>query len=282
MVRRIIINADDFGLCSGVNRAVAQAHTDGILTSATIMANMPTFKEAVDLAKELPKLGVGVHLNISDGRPLSMNEHIHCLLDSEGQFALSPSKLALLSMAANQIKKTIRTEFAAQIQLVIDNGIKPTHLDSHKHIHSFPSIFPIVCELAGHFKIPAVRFAFEPLEICKAPWPLPAKGGEKRSSLIRTMARINRMQCPDLLKTDILVGIAHTGKIDVHFLRAVTSYNFAAIIEVMTHPGFGEGLDPNKTRLVRQRQMELEVLCSEEAKRYFKEAGIKLVHYGQL
>ncbi len=282
MDRRVIINADDFGLCSGVNRAVVQAHTDGVLTSATIMANMPAFREAVDLTKKLPNLGVGVHLNISDGRPLSSNERIHRLLDSEGQFALSPSKLALLSMAANQIKKTIRTEFASQIQLVIDNGIKPTHLDSHKHIHCFPVIFSIVCDLASYFKIPAVRFAFEPLEICKAPWPLPTKGGEKRSSLIRTLARINRMQCPDLLKTDILVGIAHTGKIDIHFLRAVTSYNSVATMEVVTHPGFSDGLDPNKTRLVQQRQAELEALCSEATRRYFKDAGIKLVHYGQL
>ncbi len=71
MDRRIIINADDFGLCDGVNEAVAQAHSDGILTSATIMVNMPAAEKAVKIAKKLPSLGIGVHLNLTEGRPIS-------------------------------------------------------------------------------------------------------------------------------------------------------------------------------------------------------------------
>jgi len=89
MDRRVIINADDFGLCDGVNKAVAQAHTDGVLTSATIMANMPAADEAVKIAKKLPNLGVGVHLNLTEGRPLSKDTSIGRLLDTDGQFASS-------------------------------------------------------------------------------------------------------------------------------------------------------------------------------------------------
>jgi chitin disaccharide deacetylase len=282
MDKRIIINADDFGVSSGVNQAVAQAHTSGVLTSTTIMANMPAAEAAVKLAKQMPGLGVGVHLNLFEGKPLSKDGSINCLLNTDGDFALSPSKLSLLSICRRKIRNAIRTELAAQIQWVIDNGLKPTHLDSHKHIHSFPVIFPIVCGLARRFEIAAIRFTLEPKQLLAMPWPLPSEGGRKRAKAIRIMAKINRIQNSAFLKTDVLLGVAHTGKIDVNFFKAVALYNLAATAEVMTHPGFADGLDPSQTRLVEQRKVEFEALCSERTKQYLKNAGIKLVHYGQL
>jgi hopanoid biosynthesis associated protein HpnK len=280
MDKRIIINADDFGISSGVNKAVAQAHTNGVLTSATIMANMPAAEEAVKIAKQMPGLGVGVHLNLFEGRPLSKDSDIVCLLDDNGGFALTPAKLSLLSIARGKIRKAIRAELAAQIQWVIDNGLKPTHLDSHKHIHSFPPIFPIVCDLARRFEITAIRFTLEPKQLLTMPWPLPSEGGRKRAKALRAMAKINRLQNSDFLKTDCLLGVAHTGKIDVNFFKAVALYNSAATAEVMTHPGLDDGLKQSQRRM--QRKGEFEALCSERTKQYFKDAGIKLVHYGNL
>lgn len=282
MDRRVIINADDFGLCDGVNKAVAQAHTDGVLTSATIMANMPAANEAVKIAKKLPTLGVGVHLNLTEGRPISKDTRIDRLLNADGQFAFSPFKLSVLSIVGRKVKNAIRTELAAQIEWVINNDLKPTHLDSHKHIHAFPQLFSIVCQLARCFEIPAIRWSFEPKELSQIPWPLTGADGRKRAKKIRIMAKINRAQNPDFLKTDALLGIAHTGKIGVNFFKAVALYNSAATAEAMTHPGFIDGLDPGKTRLLHHRTVELEALCSERTKQYFEDAGVKLVHYGQL
>ena len=96
------------------------------------------------------------------------------------------------------------------------------------------------------------------------------------------MAMMNRLQNPDFLKTDALLGIAHTGKIDVNFFRAVVLYNSAATAELLTHPGYIDGLDPAKTSLLNQRKAELDALCSEKTSQYFKDAGIKLLHYGNL
>jgi hopanoid biosynthesis associated protein HpnK len=282
MDRRIIINADDFGLCEGVNRAVAQAHSDGVLTSATIMTNMPAADEAVKIAKELPTLGVGVHLNLTEGPPVSKEACFERLIDADGRFACSPIKLSLLSMGGHRIRNAIRTEMAAQILWLIDHGLKPTHLDSHKHIHAFPALFSIVYQLAGRFGIPAVRWPFEPKELSRIPWPLTSEDGRVRALKVRIMARINRLQNRDFLKNNALFGIAHTGKIDVNFFKAVALYNSAATAEIMTHPGFAGGLDPEKTRLLHQRKVELEALCSEKTKQYFEDADIKLVHYGQL
>lgn len=280
MDKRIVINADDFGLCSSVNQAVAQAHTGGVLTSTTIMANMPAAKGAVKLAKQMPGLGVGVHLNLFEGRPLSKDANIDYLLDETGGFALTPARLSLLSLCRRKIRNAIRAELAAQIQWVIDNGLKPTHLDSHKHIHSFPAIFPIVCGLARRFEIPAIRFIFEPKRVLAMPWPLTSVGGRKRARNARIMGRINRIQNSEFRKTDCLLGVAHMGKIDVNFFKTVAFYDTAATAEIMTHPGLDDGFKCSQSTM--QKKGEFEALCSERTKQYFKNAGVKLVHYGQL
>jgi predicted glycoside hydrolase/deacetylase ChbG (UPF0249 family) len=139
-----------------------------------------------------------------------------------------------------------------------------------------------VCDLAKRFEIAAIRFTLEPKQLLAMPWPLPSEGGRKRAKAIRIMAKINRIQNSAFLKTDALLGVAHTGKIDVNFFKAVALYNSAATAEVMTHPGFDDGLEHRQTRLLHQRKGELQALCSERTKQYFKNAGIKLVHYGKL
>jgi chitin disaccharide deacetylase len=282
MEHRLIINADDFGLCEGVNKGIVEAHTKGVLTSTTIMANMPAAEQAVDLAKNLPTLGVGVHLNLTNGKPLCQDNTVKAILDSQGHFALSPGKLALASLITGKIRTAIETELASQIQWLIDKGIKPTHLDSHKHIHSFPTIFPIVCRLAKRFGISAIRYTFEPKQVSQLPWPVTDRESRKRASLVRTMAKINRWQNSAFFKTDALLGVAHVGTINAAFMRAVSLYNIASTAELMTHPGYTYDLDATRTRLVKQREVELEALCSEKTKQYFKNAGIKFVHYGQL
>jgi predicted glycoside hydrolase/deacetylase ChbG (UPF0249 family) len=108
------------------------------------------------------------------------------------------------------------------------------------------------------------------------------KEGRKRASRVRLMAKINRWQTAVFFKTDALLGVAHTGNINVNFFQAVSLYNSAAIAEVMTHPGFTYDIDATWTRLVKQRQAELEALCSETTKQYLRDASIKLVHYGRI
>jgi len=281
MERRLVINADDFGLCEEVNKAVAKACTEGVLTSATIMANMPAAEQAVRIARELPDLGVGVHLNLTNGKPLSASLQLGPLLNSSGEFKVSPAVLAVPSLTP-QVGKAIRAELAEQIRWVIDHGVKPTHVDSHKHIHTIPQIFSIVCQLARYFDIGAVRFAYEPGQVSAIPWPLPAEGQKSKARLIRTLARINRLQNRDFFKTNVMLGIAHMGKVDVSFFRAVALYNPVAVAEIMTHPGFDESDETEKSGLGSWRRIELEALCSEKTRYYLEQGQIKLVHYGQL
>ncbi len=115
MLKQIIINADDFGFCQSVNKAIVEAHTTGVLTSATIMANMPAVDEAIGIAKKNPTLGVGVHLNVTQGMPLSNDSAVKCITSQTGNFKYRAGKLAVMATISGKIRNAIETEFAAQI-----------------------------------------------------------------------------------------------------------------------------------------------------------------------
>jgi hopanoid biosynthesis associated protein HpnK len=280
MSAKLIINADDFGLCKGVNKAVIEAHTTGVLTSATIMANMPASDEAIELAKKTPTLGVGVHLNVTDGKPLSSDSAVEPLLNDDGEFKYSAYKLAFKILTNKKILKAVEVELAAQIAFVLDRGIKPTHLDSHKHFHLFGPVYRIVCSLAVDFGIGAIRWPWEPATVCFGDWPKVDFMDKARSFLARQMAlncqKLNRQ----FIKNDVFFGIAHTGRIDDAFWSEIGRTQFVGVAEVMTHPGYPEGL--GKTRLVEQRKIELKWLCAPSTKQILARAGIELVHYGNI
>ena len=282
MKKRFIVNADDFGLCAGVNQAIQKAHTDGILTSATIMAGAEGTDEALEMARQMPRLGVGIHLNLTENRALCQNGQAGCILDKNGEFRNSAGIIALMSMICPRTRKAIEAELTAQIESLLQKGLKPTHFDSHKHIHTFPSIYRIVARLARRFGVSAIRWPFETSKTCSSGWPLPSKNGKTRTRIIRTMARVNRWQNNTFIKNEAFYGIAHTGKADDEFWRAVCKNAEMEVAEVMMHPGYRQGLDPAKTRLIDERVVELEALCSESTKKAIADAGIELIHYGVL
>ncbi len=282
MARRLIINADDFGCSPQVNEAVERAHTKGVLTSATLMTNMADFADAVAVAKRLPRLGVGVHLNLFKSKPVSDDSRVQPLLDSDGSFRYSLRTLAFLSMFSHGIRKAIKIEMAAQIQRFIDSGLHPTHLDSHKHIHFFPAVYPIVCSLARLFKISAVRCCREPAALSNVPWPMSTPEGKQGAKQLRKMAGFNRLYDSELFKTGMTYGLTHIGRIDTNFFKAVSLYTTAQIAELMTHPATSDDSADSGKLFKLNRKAEFEALCDERTKKYLHDAGIELIHYGQL
>jgi hopanoid biosynthesis associated protein HpnK len=282
MARRLIINADDFGSSPQVNEAVERAHTKGVLTSATIMTNMSGFEEAVAIAKRLPRLGVGVHLNLFKSAPLSDDSQVRCLVDSQGRFRYSPRMLAFLATFCHQVRRAIKIEMSAQIQKLFDSGLHPTHLDSHKHIHWSGAVYPIVCSLAGKFDISAVRYCWEPAAVSNVPWPLTTPEGKQAARRLRRMAVLNRFYDSKLIRTEVTYGLTHIGRIDTNFFKAVSLYTSARTAELMTHPATEEDLADSGRLFKMNRKAEFEALCDDRTKKYLHEAGIELVHYGQI
>lgn len=282
MSRHVIINADDFGLAHGVNRGIFRAHTQGVLTSATLMAAAPAAEEAIELSRQMPDLGIGIHLNLLEGKPVSTDPKVALLLKENGEFATSTSTLAIKSLTSRRFIEAIEIELAAQIKWVLDRKITPTHLDSHKHAHAFWSIWPIACRLADRFGIKAVRWPHEPAWVARSKSPPPTNGGTKRAAIVRIMAKTAKKRRSDLIKNQLLFGVAHTGRIDIEFWKMVAKDAAFDVAEIMTHPGYTEGLNPEKTRLIEQRVLEMDTLCTENVKRILHDASIDRTHYGKI
>src|SRR5262245_40998538 len=147
-MRNLIVNADDLGWTAGVNRGIADAHRNGIVTSTSLLANGSAFDDGVRTSGELPGLGVGVHLNLSDGPPTAPAEEVKTLLNADGKFAGGPESLLLRLTTKSLDVKEVEKEWEAQIQKIRAAGIRPTHLDGHKHVHMLPGLFGIALRLA--------------------------------------------------------------------------------------------------------------------------------------
>ncbi len=148
-MKRLIVNADDFGWSEGVNRGIVEAYRNGIVTSTTVLANGAAFDGAVQLARQERRLGVGVHLNLSDGAPLLPRWEVPSLVNEQGHFSGGPMKLVARMLAGKLRSAEVEAEWDAQIRKVEKAGIQPTHLDGHKHVHMLPALFPIALRVSG-------------------------------------------------------------------------------------------------------------------------------------
>ena len=158
--RRFILNADDFGMGTAFNQAVLEGYECGLLKSTSLVANGDAFESAVsEIVPKCPDLGVGVHLNIIEGRPLT--EGLTKLTDSKGNFNSSYSKLILQGYTDEDFIKQVEQEFRAQIEKIKNAGISITHIDSHVHTHAIPPLFELTCKLAKEYGIKQIRTQFE-------------------------------------------------------------------------------------------------------------------------
>ena len=263
---RLIINADDFGLTSGVNRAVAELHQAGLLTSATLMARAQATADAIEISLATPSLGVGCHVVLLDGEPvLSPQSEIPNLADPiTGRFR--PSLIPFLGavhrywprMAASPMNKEIEGEAAAQISLLQNRGIRLTHIDTHKHVHMFPAVLRPVLRAARAAGIRTVRNPFEPA------WSLHATQGAPRlrrvqvSLLRRLQSSFHRIVAEEgFTNTDGAIGVLATGSLDAATVASLLRQLPSGTWELVTHPGYNDAdLADVHTRLRASRDTE--------------------------
>ncbi len=156
--RRLIVNADDFGLSHSVNHAVVRAHLEGILTSASLMVNEPGFDEAVNLAKENPRLGVGLHLTLLHGHSTLPRERIPGLVNSRREFSNSPVSAGIKYFFDDDLREQLHAEIHAQFEKFRATGLPLDHVNGHLHLHLHPVVFKILMEDAEklgirHFRL---------------------------------------------------------------------------------------------------------------------------------
>ncbi len=155
--RRLIVNADDFGLSASVNAAVIRAHREGILTSASLMVNEPGGMEAVQLARENPRLGVGLHLTLLMGRSALTSQQIPGLVNSQNEFSNSPVGVGMGYFFQRNLREQLRAEIHAQFEKFRATGLPPDHVNGHLHMHLHPVVFKILMEDADKLGIRHLR-----------------------------------------------------------------------------------------------------------------------------
>jgi predicted glycoside hydrolase/deacetylase ChbG (UPF0249 family) len=279
-VQRLIVNADDFGLTPGVNRAIVELHSAGLVTSTSLMARASATEEAIELALVTSSLGVGCHIVLIDGEPVSPPERIPSLVDLQtGRFLPTLSAFLLRLFTGRIRSEEIEAEAAAQIARLQRAGVRLTHIDTHKHAHIFPAVLRPVLHAAHAAGIRAVRFPFEP------EWALRASIGASLSrvaevTMLRRLARRSRRVLAEegFASTDGTIAIAGTGTLDAGAIRSLLRQIPAGTWELVTHPGYDDAdLARVHTRLRASRDVERRVLCTV---REFPE--IELISFSQL
>jgi hopanoid biosynthesis associated protein HpnK len=290
-MKRLIVNADDFGMAPGVNRAILEAHRTGIVTSTSLLANGAAFDEAAAAARATPALGVGLHLNLTQGRPLSDPATLGALLNADGEFLGNAEKLYSRMVTGHLPLDAAEREIRAQIERVQDAGIQPTHLDGHQHVHMWPPLFSLAARLAAEYGLYGVRAPRE--RRVAIPALLRRNAGFRGKILVQAgvglglaflaVASSAALEAAGVATPDYFYGVSATGYLDRATLEDVLRDVPDGVSELMCHPGYvDETLERVETRLVRQRETEFAAVSAPDGRILAAKLGIELVTYRAL
>ncbi|HVG27763.1 MAG TPA: ChbG/HpnK family deacetylase [Acidobacteriaceae bacterium] len=285
MPARLIVNADDFGLTPGINRAIAELHDAGAVTSATLMATGPAFDDALALARSRPSLGVGCHIVLTDGVPVSDPASIPSLLGPDRR-SFRPSLAAFaLAVARGRVNPDeIAREVFAQIQKLQRAGIDVTHVDTHKHTHILPSVARPILRVLEGTSIASIRNPFEPR------WSAALGHSTRRIALVRAFDPLRRrfdalpsIAQHKILTTDGTLGVSATGDLNSNSLGKILASIPHGLWELVCHPGYNDrDLDAVTTRLRSHREVELHALLAAFAPVSSHPRPLERIHYGSL
>ena len=283
---RLIVNADDFGLTHGVNRAVAKLHALGALLSATLMAQGAAAEEAMDIALKTPSLGVGCHVVLVDGKPaLPPNQIPRLASPVSGHFR--PTLWEFLRAThshgpwaqVSPLDSEIEAETAAQIAKLQARGLRLTHIDTHKHTHMLPAVLRPVLRAARAAGIRTVRNPFEPAWSRRATPHSPLLRRAQVSLLHLLEPTFRRIVAEEgFTTTNGSLGVLATGQLDAGLIAAFLRTLPAGTWELVTHPGSNDAdLDQVRTRLRASRPIERQALQSIQPR-----PGLELISFAQL
>ena len=283
-MRRLIINADDFGFTAGVNRAIVEAHSRGIVTSSTLMANGTAFADAVELAQSVPRLSVGCHVVLIDGEPVLAARQLPSLT-REGRFRDGLKTFAARALTARMEDEEVFAEATAQIRRIQSAGIRVAHFDTHKHTHLFPRILRPVLRAAKACGVAAVRNPFGPRLPMRSSELLQRPNLWTRYAQLRVLGAFARkfraaVEQEGFATTDGTLGIEVTGTLDESLFHSIADSMPDGTWEFVCHPGYNDAdLQKANTRLRASREMELRVLTLPGARGILEERGIQLMSY---
>ncbi len=247
----LIVNADDFNLTEGVTRGILEAHRRGIVTSTTVMVNLPGLERSRDLAREIPRLGLGLHLNLTFGPSVLPAREVSSLVDAAGRFIRDPDRVGETG-DPSEIRKEVFAQ-AGRFEAIF--GHPPTHLDMHHHVHRQPRVFEVVLDLAMALEIPL-------------------------RALTREMAQ--QIRSRHLLTVDRAVGEVGTEAYwTSERLLALLGTLAEGVTELICHPGYADA-SLSVSSYSGQRELELRALCDPRVQTALASGGVHCIAYGDL
>jgi hopanoid biosynthesis associated protein HpnK len=283
---RVIINADDFGLSPGISRGIVAAFREGVLTSTTMLVNMPSFDDGVGLAHENPDLPMGIHLSLLWGPPVSTPSAVPTLVERDGWFPRSLTVLARRYYLGTLDLDDVRTEFRAQVERFRRAGLRPTHVDTHKHVHCLPGVLRALADVATEQGIRCVRL---PREEDPAPGAIasvasPSVRARAKARLVAFLIRGGRRLLAErgLKTTDHFAGIASMDRLDAPALCAILSGLREGVTEVMCHPGYDDDLAREYSNTPPHRDLELAALRDPAVRACLAARGIERISYNDI
>ena len=271
-LRRLIVNADDFGRSRSINEAVIRAHREGILTTASLMVNEPSCAEAVTLAKQNPRLGVGLHLTLLMGRAALPPEKIPGLVNAQGEFSNSPVGVGFRYFFQRGLREQLRAELHAQFQAFRATGLTLDHVNGHLHMHLHPVVFRILMEDAEALGIRHLRLTRDCFDrsrrMASGRWLYRASHAliyEGLSSRAREPLRQR-----DIRHAQITFGLLQDSHMDEEYILKLVPELPSGDSELYSHPS----LDRFKH--------EFDALISSRVKEEIARRGIKLIRYQDL
>lgn len=282
--KRLIVSADDFGMSPGVNEGVLRAHTDGILTDASLMVNGAAVDDAIARARQAPRLSVGLHLVLAQGRATLSPREIPDLVDGDGFFRNREIRAALGYFFTPGVRAQVRREVAAQIEKFLASGLPLSHVDGHVNIHMHPTILNILLEVADQYGIRALRLTREPLSVA-----LRLDGGHAIRKVAEgvTFSALTayahpRMRARGIRHPDRLFGLHQSGYVTESYLTALLPRVGAGVTEIYCHPARVDAEARHWRPAEYNSEGELAALTSPRVAALICELGIELTSYREL
>jgi predicted glycoside hydrolase/deacetylase ChbG (UPF0249 family) len=275
---QLVVNADDFGLSPGVSRGIVRAHREGVVTSTSVLGNCADLAAVCALLAEAPELGVGVHLTLVGGRPISPAASLPTLTNADGGFPDGAHDFFAAWMRGRVSVAEIEREFDAQVARLRDAGVHPDHLNTHRHLGFVPAVGRAMETVARKHGIPGIRSAVERPTLA---WVTePARGVE--AGLLTGLAWLTRRQMGALRHGPQSWGFVEAGRLDEVRILEILGRMGPGAHELICHPGEEDDVDAEPGESPHLRAHELLALTSFKVRRAFERRGVKLCRWRDL
>lgn len=277
----LVVTADDFGLSEPVNEAVELAHREGILSAASLMAGAPAFNDAVARARRLPSLGVGLHVTLTDGRPVLPPKRVPGLVGADGRFRTNPAAFGVALYFSPELRRQVRDEIAAQFVRFASAGLSLDHVNAHQHFHLHPVVAEAIADFAASHGAPPVRVPEEPFRNSYA------AGGDRPVG--RAMSRLffapqthrlrQRFAAVGLATNDQVFGLVDSGAMTERRLLGILDHVPEGVTEIYCHPATRRWTGPDSLPPDYEPEQELAALTSAAVLAKVRERGLELLPF---